>query len=124
MNSHDKRTFKVNSYFLNLRADGVGIDKDLAVNSRREPYSTDSFRSILTPSEAIIDNGASIGYYVLMEANVVQNGTIFAIEPVTETRKRMVENMEMNGAKNIGVYGYSIGDRNAEGEISICKESN
>ena len=66
--------------YLNL--DDKGICPDLMVNKTREVFSTAHFQTIITEDMTIIDIGANIGYYALLESQLALKGHVFAIEPV------------------------------------------
>jgi FkbM family methyltransferase len=119
-----KKDFNIDSFILRLEANKTGIDLDLAVNSIREPFSTTLYKKLISPSDIIIDIGANIGYYALMEAKIAQEGTVYAIEPVNQTRKRLIENIEINELSNIKVYDFAIGNQDNDGEIYLYREIN
>lgn len=55
---------------LNLKKD-KGLSKQLFITGYREPEYTRIFKSILKEEMTMIDIGANIGYYALIEANAV-----------------------------------------------------
>ena len=48
-----------------------GISKDLILDGVREPESTIEIQSILNPGDSVVDLGANVGYYTLIEASLV-----------------------------------------------------
>ena len=63
---------QVQDYKMYLFDDDEGISKDLIKDGIREAEATEVVKSILNPNWVVLDAGASIGYYVLMEAKVVR----------------------------------------------------
>lgn len=75
-----------------------GISRDLFLWRAREPQAAELLKGLLTPGMTVLDIGANIGYYALLEARGVgSSGHIYAFEPVPETYDLLVRNVRMNG---------------------------
>ena len=67
---------------LHFPARPIGIGHWLAAYGSREPDNLRILAEIVPPSAVIVDLGANIGYYALVESKLLsQGGRIHAIEP-------------------------------------------
>lgn len=57
-------------------------------------------------SDIVIDCGANIGIWTLLFANAAK--AVHAVEPHPNFRKRLVQNLSLNRAKNCEVYGIAL----------------
>jgi FkbM family methyltransferase len=104
-----------------LDLDDMGLPQDLAVDGTREHYATQQVISFLKPGDIVVDIGANIGYYTLLEAKIVgDSGFVYAIEPVPNTFKMLTRNIEANNYKNILALNLAVGDKNSQVEMYIC----
>jgi len=85
-----------------------GIYKEMFQFGIRERGSTKMMQSILNKSQVVVDLGANIGYYVLIEAQVVSK--VYAIEPIAENYDAMVNNVKLNKYDNVETFKMAIGD--------------
>jgi FkbM family methyltransferase len=78
-----------------------------------EPLFTKVVMAELKPGMTIIDIGANIGYYTLLEAKMVGNsGKVYAIEPEPANFERLKNNIALNKYTNIQSYNMAAGDTN------------
>ncbi len=102
-----------------------GISKDLILNGIREARGTEIMHSILEPGQVIVDIGANIGYYALMEAKIVgPSGKVYAIEPVSENVDILIRNVKINDYKNVDVYHLAIGSTEGLSKIYLSDRRN
>lgn len=92
-----------------------GISRDLYLYRGREKFSVEFLESFLKEDDVVIDIGANIGYYVLLEHRLAKKGEIFACEPVPFNRKLLERNLDLNGIENVQVLPLAFGD-GEEGE--------
>lgn len=103
----------------------AGISRELAVDGIREPGSTKEIINILKKDDVVVEIGANIGYYALIESKIIgKKGKIYAIEPSAKNVKMLKKNIELNSAQNIEVFELAIGDRNANEKMNISTHSN
>jgi len=90
-----------------------GIHRDLFIHGIREPWSTMIFKKELKRGDVVIDIGANIGYYVLIEASKVgKEGLIYAIEPSLRNLRYLLINIKLNNIQDrVVVKRLAIGDR-------------
>ena len=101
-----------------------GICRELYVNKKREHFSTDYIKGFIKENDIIIDIGANIGYYVLLEAKLATKGKIFAIEPVPTNMDLLKKNIELNEYTNIKVFEEAIGDKIGSSKMYIYDKGN
>lgn len=104
----------------------VGISRDLLIHGTREVNAGRSFRSIIRPGDVIVDAGANIGWYTLMEAHEVgERGRVFAIEPVPGNFALLERNLSLNGfSERVLPVQAAVGDVNGEVDIHVARQSN
>lgn len=74
-----------------------GVCRDLFLWGEREPECTRIFKANLCAGDVVVDIGANIGYYVLLEAHFLgPKGKIYAIEPSPGTFGRLIRNLALN----------------------------
>ncbi len=115
---------RVNDSFLNISFDDKGLSKDLLIHKKREKFSTDFLKTILQKNEIIVDIGANIGYYALLESQLASNGRVFAVEPVPENSNLLDVNIKLNECKNIDVYKMAIGDFSGKSKMYVYDKRN
>jgi FkbM family methyltransferase len=102
-----------------------GISRDLLVCDIREPLAIEALRKEIKKGDIIIDIGANIGYYVLLESRLVgKKGKIYAIEPVPQNVEILKKNIKLNKYTNIEISQLAMGDKNEEGVIYVSGERN
>ncbi len=103
------------------------INTDLYMYKKREPICTDYLinSGIIKRNDTVLDIGANIGYYALLESRLVgKTGQIYAVEPVRSTFKMLEKNVRLNNLANVSTYQLAFGDRNADAEIFVSDHSN
>lgn len=99
-----------------------GISKDLFLYRKREPLSTDYLinSGVIKEGDIVLDIGANIGYYALLESRLVGNsGKVYAIEPVSRNLEILKKNIKLNDCRNIQVFHLAIGDKNTKSKIYV-----
>lgn len=103
----------------------MGLSKELFMAGIREPFHTRLMQNILKRGDVVVDIGANIGYYVLMEAKLAgDEGRVYAIEPVADNVSLLKKNVELNNYKNIDIFELAIGGEDKNGEICLTKKRN
>ena len=87
----------------------MGLDRDLLLDGIREPIATGHILGLLKKDDVVLEVGANIGYYALIEARICKK--IYAVEPHPDNFARLQRNVALNGYKNIvtrqGAFGAS-----------------
>jgi len=131
-NNEDVVEMQVNGSHMKIKTDEAGIHRDLLVSGVREPASTEAFRSLLQQFSEfhdeniyIFDIGANIGYYVLLEASLLEDcGQIAAIEPELINIDDLRENVNINGFENVDIYQRAVGSKRGTATLKISEKGN
>jgi len=116
---------KINTYKMNLYLDDKGIAQELFVYGKREFFGTDLLYDIVKEDDIVLDIGANIGYFVLIESQLVgPKGKVYAVEPSHINFERLQENIELNQCQNINCYNLAMGDKNGKAKMFISNRSN
>lgn len=124
INKDKYKIVTVNGSKMYIHLDDDGISKDLYLYKEREKFATECLKSFIKEDDVIIEIGANIGYYVLLETKIAKKGKIFAIEPMPFSRKLLTMNVKLNNVENVEIYHFAIGDQNKEQEFYIYKQIN
>jgi FkbM family methyltransferase len=111
-------------YKMYLSLDDTGIGAELMVNKTREVFSTNYFQKIISENMIVIDIGANIGYYALLESQLASKGHIYAIEPVLKNYTLLTKNIALNQCSNISTYNFAIGNTDGFSKMYIYDKSN
>lgn len=88
---------------------GKSIHKQLILNRVRERKSTEIMNTFLRPDDVILELGANIGYYVLIEAKRLSDrGFIYAVEPDPENFELLKRNVTLNHLTNIELNALAM----------------
>ena len=91
---------KIFNYYMYLDPKDRGISRTLLLFGERELDHKLILERIVKKNMKIFDIGANIGYYVLMESNLIgEKGKILAIEPVDKNIKLLRKNLKLNNNK-------------------------
>ena len=87
--------------YLDVEVDD-GLCRFLAIANIREGYITETMKNELQNCTIVVDIGANIGYYALLEARMLgDKGRVYALEPVPHTIELLRANVELNNYSNI-----------------------
>jgi FkbM family methyltransferase len=123
----EAKVVKVNNSKMMLYPKRGDINTDLYLYRKREPICTEYLinSGIIQRNDVVLDIGANIGYYALVESKLVgENGRVYAVEPVKSTYNLLKKNIELNKSKNISTYNYAFGDKNSDSNIYVSSKSN
>lgn len=115
---------EVNGSRMYIHLDDNGISKELCLYKKREKFATEFMISFLDENDVIIEIGANIGYYVLLESRIAKKGKIFACEPAPFNQKLLKMNVQLNRIRNIEIYQLAISDQNQDKKFYIYENIN
>lgn len=97
--------------YVNLR--DKGLSEELLTYRIHEPILSVLMFNEIRPGDVIVEVGANIGYYVLIECSLIKgDGKVIAIEPDPRNRKLLKMNVFGNGyAKDVEFVPFAIGSR-------------
>ncbi len=99
-----------------------GVHRDLWIDNIREPLVTSEFISCLRPDDIVVECGANIGYYALLEAQRVKK--VYAVEPYKKTFDQLNDNIKLNGYTNIETECIGFSDKKGKEKLYINRKSN
>lgn len=115
----------VNSYKMVLKDIGTGIHSDLLNEGKREPFATKILEKSTLPGEIVLEAGANIGYYTILQSKKVgPRGKIYAIEPEKENFEYLKKNIKLNNLKNVSSFKEALGNKNGTLEIYTYEQGN
>jgi FkbM family methyltransferase len=109
---------------MHLNIEDAGISTELFVKGWHELASTQILKSILTKNECVVDIGANIGYYTLLEAEIVKDGIVYAIEPDPINFSILNQNIRMNGLENVKTFNVAISNEKGFARFYIYRRRN
>ena len=102
-----------------------GLSRDLLTYGIREPLATEVMQEILKPGQIVVEIGANIGYYALLEAKTVgEKGKVYCLEPAPENIELLRRNISANGYKNIEVVHGAAGAETKESKLYLSESHN
>ena len=115
----------VNGYKLQVIPGDLGISSELLMFKTHEPLTTKLLSKELKKDMTCLDVGGNIGYYTLLESNIVgEHGKVIAIEPSPPNFQQLKKNLEIQDVKNVDAYNFAAGDKDGEINFLIYEESN
>lgn len=130
--SRKERAWNVLNRKMYLSAEKAGLDvkgksihKQLILDGIRERKSTRIMERFVRPDDVILELGANIGYYVLIESTVLSdNGYIYAVEPAPDNVELLKKNIALNNIKNIEVSNMAMSNRKGTAKLYLGQACN
>lgn len=108
-----------------LDLNDVGISRELAIYGVHEKNSTAEVKKIITTGMNILEVGANIGYYALLETSLAgPTGHLYAMEPSPYNFDLLTENLKLNGLKNYDLYQLAAGAEAGRAKFLLSGRSN
>jgi len=98
---------KPNNSMMRLHPKINTVERALYIRNVHEPEVTREFKKLIKKVDVVIDVGANIGYYSLMARGVKE---VHAFEPDDYAYSILVENVKMNGCRNITEHCIGVSD--------------
>lgn len=127
-----ERPWPVLNFQMNLSARRAGLDpkensihKQLILDRIREHKATEIMKQFIKPDDVILELGANIGYYVLLESKILSDkGHIYAVEPFAENVALLKRNIAMNKLTHVDVYDIAMSDKREIAKLYTGKACN
>lgn len=120
-----KRYIPATGFPMYLDLQDEGLSRVLFYRGIHEPLSTQWVREELTNGMTVIDIGANLGYYVLLEASQIgPEGKIYAIEPNPITFEILQKNIQLNQLKNVESQCIAVAAEIGQVEMHIARQFN
>lgn len=102
-----------------------GLSKQLIKYKKRELDHKYILEKVLKPGFNVLDIGANIGYYTLIEKQLTgESGKIIAVEPSPANIELLKINAELNAFKNIKIFQAAISSHPGKKDFFLSYESN
>jgi FkbM family methyltransferase len=89
------------------------VDRELFKHGVFEPDSTRWVRRLIRTGMQVMDVGANFGYYTILLSRLVGvTGRVWAVEPSTRFRSRLLDHVKRNDCRNVSVLDFGLSDRN------------
>ncbi|WP_341913841.1 FkbM family methyltransferase [Ferrovibrio terrae] len=112
-------------YRMLLDLEDRGISRTLLLFGRREMEHKLMLEQVLQPAMTVLDIGANIGYYALMELTLIgQRGKLIAVEPSPSNVALLRRNLALNGYHDIEIHQKAMSDRSGERTFFMSEMSN
>ncbi|MCH7972658.1 MAG: FkbM family methyltransferase [Bacteroidetes bacterium] len=109
-------TRRIHDYKLSLDLADKGISRQLVKSGTREEQLRYILKNEIKPGMTILDIGANIGYYPIMEAKLAgTTGFIYAVEPSPDNFQQLLNNIKLNNL-DAQFKTYNIGISSSVGQ--------
>ena len=115
----------VHGYRMLLDLDDPGISRTLLLFGQREMEHKAMLERVLKPGMTVLDIGANIGYYALMEhALVAPGGRLIAVEPSPANVELLKRNLALNGCTGVEVHQAAVSESVGKRSFFLSHMSN
>lgn len=116
---------KVQGSKMILNLNDVGISRELAIYGVHEKKSSEEVKSIITPGMIILEVGANIGYYALLETRLAgPRGYLYAMEPAPFNFNLLQRNLKLNNLNNHSLFNTAAGAESGVAKFLLSGRSN
>ena len=104
---------KIYNFKMYLNLHDKGISKTLILFGERELDHKIILEKVLKKNMSIMDIGSNIGYYVLLQRNIIgSDAKIIAIEPIPQNIEFLKKNLELNNDLKTKVIQGAVSNKN------------
>jgi FkbM family methyltransferase len=116
---------RVYSYRMRLDLEDRGISRTLLLFGERELEHKIMLERVLRPGMSVLDIGANIGYYALMELEMVgASGRLIAVEASPSNVSLLKSNLVLNGYADVEVHQMAVSDQATTRAFFLSEMSN
>jgi FkbM family methyltransferase len=87
-----------------------------------EPGTIEVLAPLARRSATFLDVGANTGYYGLFAAKENPRLSVYAFEPAPQTYEQLLENVEVNGLRNVTPIRCAVGDRSGTARLYLSDD--
>jgi len=125
LNLSEEHLVKLNGFDFKIMPNDKGISAELLMFGIHEPLTTKILSQYLEKGMICIDMGSNIGYYAVLECNLVgEKGKVIAIEASPQNYKYLKKNLEMQKYSNMETHNLALSDSNGLVKFLVRKQSN
>ena len=115
----------VHNYKMYLDANDMGLCRALLLFGTREVDHKILLEEITKPGMTVLDIGANIGYYALMELDLIgSSGKLIAVEPSPKNIEIFKKNIELNNVGDIRIIEGAISDKAEKKDFYLAEQGN
>lgn len=116
---------RIYNYHMRLDLEDRGISRTLMLFGQRELEHKLILEKVLKQGMTVLDIGANIGYYVLMELQLIgRDGKLVAVEPSPMNVELLRNNLVLNGYDDVEVHQAAVSDQPGQREFFLSEMSN
>lgn len=117
---------KFANYKMYVSLDDPGISTTLGRGGAREIAYTQILKEVVKPGHVVLDVGANLGYYALMQAAIVgEQGFVYAVEPVPTNFAILQKNVAFNHFEDrMETFQMAVSDKKGTMPLFLSKASN
>ncbi len=115
---------KIFNFFMFLDLYDLGIGRTLILFGKRELDHKFIIDQVLKKNMVVLDIGANIGYYALIELSIISEGFLIAVEPSPKNFQLLKQNLILNNYKNYEIHNFAISNEDKIKTFYISKYSN
>lgn len=116
---------RIYDYRMLLDLEDRGISRTLLLFGQRELEHKIMLERVLKPGMTVLDIGANIGYYALMELGMIgKAGTLIAVEPSPSNVELLKRNLALNGHEGIEIHPGAMSDQPGVKSFFLSEMSN
>jgi FkbM family methyltransferase len=116
---------RIYDYRMLLDLEDRGISRTLLLFGERELEHKIMLERFLKPGMNVLDIGANIGYYALMELRLIgPSGRLVAVEPSPSNVELLRRNLALNNYSDIEVHQVAISDQSGVKPFFLSEMSN
>ena len=115
----------IHQYKMYLDASDSGLCRGLILFGTREVDHKILLEKILKPGMTVLDIGANIGYYALMELDLIgSTGKLIAVEPSPSNLTILKKNLELNNISGVRIVNGAISDKSEKKDFYLAHQGN
>ena len=104
---------KIYNFEMFLNLNDKGLSRTLILFGERELDHKIILEKVLKKNMKILDIGSNIGYYLLIERNLIgRNSKIIAVEPVPDNINLLKKNLKVNNEKSTSIIEGAVSNKN------------
>jgi FkbM family methyltransferase len=119
-------TKTIQGSIMDLNLNDVGISQELFISGVHESESTKQTKKEIKPGMTVLEIGANIGYYALIEASIVgSKGKIYAFEPSPNNYVDLKNNISLNGyTDRFELFDKGVGSKSGNLKLVLMNKGN
>lgn len=97
------------------------VDQEIFLKKVYEPEIVSEFIQNIKHDDVCIDIGANIGHHTIIMAQLANNGSVIAYEPIPKLQKQLLQSLEKNNINNVRLESYGLSDTEGSMELFLSE---